>query len=314
MSREKTGPLYVKNIYPPLSVMNQNTGFWQDRKKEWLNLGIESELGREGVKTFNTGDFVEKTITNSKSDYRMKNISIFDPFLCELAYQWFSPKDGVIFDPFCGGSVRGIVSSYLDRKYIGIDLSEKQIEANKKQLNIVDDKQYKPVWIYDDSMNMDNHIPDNSVDFMFSCPPYHDLEVYTDDERDLSNMDYDSFLNSYGKIISKSYNKLKDNRFVGFVVTELRDHKSGGYKNFLMDTIKCFEDAGYTFYNDVVILQTTGTKALVAQKLWDNNRKITRRHQNFLVFLKGDGKLAKQDMTEIEKVNLNNKNIGKFFE
>ena len=306
-SREKTGPLYVKNIYPPLSILNQNTGFWQDRKKEWLGLGIQSELGREGVKTFNTGDFIENHSGQFGADFhKMPSISIFDPFLCELAYQWFSPKDGIVFDPFCGGSVRGIVSSYLDRKYIGIDLSEKQIEANKKQLNVVDDKQYKPVWIYDDSMNMDNHIPDNSVDFMFSCPPYHDLEVYTDDERDLSNMDYDSFLHNYGKIISNSYSKLKDNRFAGFVVTELRDHKSGGYKNFLSDTISCFEDAGYTFYNDIIIAQTTGTKALVAQKLWDNNRKITRRHQNFLVFIKGDGKLAKQDMTEIEKIDLTN--------
>ena len=101
--------------------------------------------------------------------------------------------------------------------------------------------------------------------------------------------------------------------FAGFVVTELRDHKSGGYKNFLSDTISCFEDAGYTFYNDIIIAQTTGTKALVAQKLWDNNRKITRRHQNFLVFIKGDGKLAKQDMTEIEKIDLTNNNSTKIW-
>ena len=313
MARSDTGPLYMKNIYPPLSVFNQNTGFWQDRKREWLKLGIESELGREGVSTFNTGEFVENTITNSESDYRMKNISIFDPFICELAYQWFSPEGGIVLDPFCGGSVRGIVASYTDRKYIGIDLSCKQIDANNKQLNIVSDKKYKPVWLVDDSENIDKHVPDGSVDFVFSCPPYHDLEVYTDDERDLSNMSYDEFLGKYSKIISKSYNKLKDNRFAAFVVTELRDYKTGGYKNFLSDTIRCFEDAGFIWYNDIVILQTTGTKALVAQKLWDNNRKITRRHQNFLVFLKGDGKLAKQDMTDIQKVDINKNTLERFF-
>tara|TARA_R100000353_G_scaffold175892_1_gene147643 strand:- start:455 stop:1390 length:936 start_codon:yes stop_codon:yes gene_type:complete len=305
-SSEKTRPLYEKNIYPPLSILNQDTGFWKARKKEWLNLGIESELGREGVTAFNMGNgwMEDKDIKGCVH----KHISIFDPFLCELAYQWFSPRDGVIFDPFAGGSVRGIVSSYLDRKYIGIDLSEKQIEANKKQLNIVDDKQYKPTWICDDAMNMDNHISDNSVDFMFSCPPYHDLEIYTDNKKDLSNMDYDSFLHNYGNIISNSYSKLKDNRFAGFVVTELREQKSGGYKNFLSDTISCFEDAGYTFYNDMIIMQTIGSKALIAQRSWDINRKITRRHQNFLVFIKGDGKLAKQDMTEIEKIDLTNNN------
>ena len=205
------------------------------------------------------------------------------------------------------------VNQHTWEKYIGIDLSDKQIDANNKQLNIVSDKKYKPVWLVDDSENMDKHIPDGSVDFVFSCPPYHDLEVYTDDERDLSNMSYDAFLDKYSKIISKSYNKLKDNRFAAFVVTELRDYKTGGYKNFLSDTIRCFEDAGFIWYNDIVILQTTGTKALVAQKLWDNNRKITRRHQNFLVFLKGDGKLAKQDMTDIQKVDINKNTLERFF-
>jgi len=312
MSREKSGPLYTKNIHPPLSVMNQNTGFWQDRKKEWISLGIESEIGRENIKTFNTGEWVENNIKSDK-DYRMPNISIFDPFLCELAYQWFSPKDGIVLDPFCGGSVRGIVSSYLDRKYIGIDLSERQIEANKEQIDIVSNKEHKPNWIHDDSLNLDNHVDDNSVDFIFSCPPYHDLEVYTDDERDLSRMSYDKFMDNYRKIIHKCYSKLKDNRFAGFVITELRDPKTGGYKNFLLDTITAFEDAGFVFYNDIILIQTTGTKALVAQKLWDNNRKITRRHQNFLLFIKGDGKKAKQDMSDIERINLEGSSLEEFY-
>jgi ParB-like nuclease domain len=33
---------------PPFSVLNAREGWWQDRKKAWLALGIESELGRGG--------------------------------------------------------------------------------------------------------------------------------------------------------------------------------------------------------------------------------------------------------------------------
>lgn len=39
-------------IVPPFSVLDARQGYWQDRKRAWLSLGIESELGR-GV---NLGD------------------------------------------------------------------------------------------------------------------------------------------------------------------------------------------------------------------------------------------------------------------
>ena len=35
--------------YPPFSVLNARDGWWQDRKRAWLALGIESELGRGGA-------------------------------------------------------------------------------------------------------------------------------------------------------------------------------------------------------------------------------------------------------------------------
>lgn len=34
--------------YPPFSVLNAREGWWQSRKRQWLALGIESELGRGG--------------------------------------------------------------------------------------------------------------------------------------------------------------------------------------------------------------------------------------------------------------------------
>lgn len=34
--------------YPPFSVLNAREGWWQERKRQWLALGIESELGRGG--------------------------------------------------------------------------------------------------------------------------------------------------------------------------------------------------------------------------------------------------------------------------
>jgi len=40
------GSLAGRFLIPPFSVLNAREGWWQDRKRFWLNLGIKSELGR----------------------------------------------------------------------------------------------------------------------------------------------------------------------------------------------------------------------------------------------------------------------------
>ena len=39
--------LFDEFIMPPFSVLDRRGGKWQTRKKQWLALGIQSELGRD---------------------------------------------------------------------------------------------------------------------------------------------------------------------------------------------------------------------------------------------------------------------------
>ena len=55
------GPLAVRFQWPPFSVLDARSGPWQDRKRAWLSLGIQSELGRGG------GTWVESA-TGSHAD------------------------------------------------------------------------------------------------------------------------------------------------------------------------------------------------------------------------------------------------------
>ncbi len=41
--------LFDKFLVPPFSVLDARQGYWQERKKQWLSLGIQSELGRGGI-------------------------------------------------------------------------------------------------------------------------------------------------------------------------------------------------------------------------------------------------------------------------
>ncbi len=218
--------------------------------------------------------------------------SIFDPVLCELAYRWFSPPGGTVLDPFAGGSVRGIVASKLGRQYVGVELRAEQVEANCAQCSeICGDDEHPPAWVCGDSRNIDKHCADVDADMVFSCPPYADLERYSDDPADLSTMDYADFRAVYFEIIAKACARLRPDRFACFVVGEVRDNK-GAYIDFVGDTVQAFRDAGLAYYNEAILITAAGSLPIRAGKQFSSSRKLGKTHQNVLVFVKGDGKRA----------------------
>lgn len=243
-----------------------------------------------GAKDFGTeGNASEQTGT-----------SIFDPVLCEIAYRWFCPPGGLIVDPFAGGSVRGIVASKLGRRYIGCDLRQEQIDANQaqaKELLNADDQ--TPDWRCIDSVGIDRELSGIEADFLFSCPPYADLEVYSDDPKDLSTMAYADFKTAYFEIIRKSCALLKNDSFACFVVGDVRD-KKGNYLNFVGDTVTAFIDAGMAYYNEAILITAVGSLPIRSGRTFSASRKLGKTHQNVLVFLKGNAKKASEKIGECE--------------
>jgi hypothetical protein len=139
---------------PPFSILDARQGYWQDRKRAWLALGIQSEVGRgdnllkfsDTVLQPDKGKRLAKTFgTEGNVAGDWTGTSIFDPVLCELAYRWFCGADGEILDPFSGGSVRGIVAAWLGRNYTGIDLRREQVVANREQWAAIRELSKAPV-------------------------------------------------------------------------------------------------------------------------------------------------------------------------
>lgn len=219
--------------------------------------------------------------------------SIFDPALCEILYKWFCPEEGAVLDPFAGGSVRGIVAGKLKRKYVGIELRAEQVAANRQQSGeLIQLGERIPDWIAGDSsvvLAQGSDVLDQFTpyDFVFSCPPYHDLEQYSEDPRDLSAVPWEEFLEKYREIIRLSVERLAENRFACFVVSEIR-HSSGFYKGLVAETVRAFEDAGALFYNDLILLNSPASASMRAPRIFGSLRKCVRIHQNVLVFFKGN--------------------------
>lgn len=274
-------PLVDKFLVPPFSVFDTKQGYWQRRKNEWKAIGLQSEAGRDaGLLGGGLKELAKKQGSS------LTGTSVFDPVLCEVVYNWYCPNNGTVFDPFAGGSVRGVVAEMLGRKYIGIDLSEKQIDAN--QMN-ADKLGVCPVWHCDDSRNADSYIDDETADLLFSCPPYHNLEKYSNHPLDLSNMNYSDFIAAYCDIIATACRKLKENRFAVWVVGDIRDTK-GVYRDFPGVTKRIFKDNGLQLYNESILLEQYGTAPMRAGKQFTAKRKVVKVHQLVLVFYKGDVK------------------------
>jgi hypothetical protein len=292
------GAMCQRFIEPPFTTLDQRSGRWQDRKRDWLALGLQGEVGR--------GDDLLKFSQAATSGYgkggsELPNTSIFDPVLCELFYSWYMPEKPTlgILDPFAGGSVRGIVAGRLGYQYVGIDLRQEQIDANVKQA-IEIPCQPNPHWICGDSVNLESMVGDE-YDLLLTCPPYWNLERYSDDRRDLSTLDnWNDFVIKYQRIMLLAARRLKSQRFAIVVVGNIRDDE-GFIRDMRQPTASAVMGAGFKLYNEFVLLTPIGSLPLRVNGQFSKGRKAGSAHQYVMCFFRGNPESIRCDFTEFEQ-------------
>lgn len=227
--------------------------------------------------------------------------SIFDPVLTETVISWYTAESDSILDPFAGGSVRGIVAGELNRRYTGVELRAEQIEANQEQGVAIAPK-IMPLWICGDSVNIQT-LAEGEYDFILTCPPYGNLEIYSDDPSDISNMTDADFDKTYSEILHNTVAMLKQDRFAAVVVGNYRN-KKGFLRDLVGLTVRAMEDAGAYYYNDFVVVTPIGSLPIRAGQPFQKSRKMGRTHQYLLIFCKGDPKKATERLGDVEIADL----------
>lgn len=260
----------------PFTVFDVKEQSWRERKQWWNNKGILPPL--EPLQS--------KSMVNMPDDKFIKTASTFDPVLCEMMYRWYCPEGGTILDPFAGGSVRGIVAGYLGYKYTGIDIRPEQVASNIDQASRILGPGKQPEWIAGSSnvVLFEQFLADRRFDMLFTCPPYFNLEVYSDIEGDLSNMEWPAFIGTYRSIIRKACALLKKDAMAIIVVGEVRA-RNGYLYGFVPATVKAFEDCGLKYYNEAV-LETPVVSAQKRASSTMRHGKLVKVHQNVLMFKK----------------------------
>lgn len=315
-------------VVPPFTVLDGRQGYWRDRKREWLSLGIRSLEGRDwnvmtdgGVAAMEVdrrnrskrrkpavgvagtayslqGLALPKGSAQSLPDYA--GASILDPVLIEVLYRWFSRPHARTLDVFAGGTGTGVVGAALGRRYVGVEIRPTQVKANRAQWKRIRQDVEKspwprghrvtaPTWVLGNSLNL-SKIVKGKFDFVISHPPYYDLEKYSTVAGDLSSYrNYEMFLRDYRKIIANAVGVLRPNSFAAIVVGDVRD-KNGALRGLPAATVKAFADAGAVLYNAAFYITPLTTLPIRTSAQFHRRRKLGKGHQDVLVFWKGAAK------------------------
>lgn len=312
-------------VVPLFSILDTRKGYWQQRKKMWREqIGDMGESRNDKLITsleikfkdlyqrtrkhreelgISFKEYIDKYISaevleHEASKVLSKGVSLFDPVLSETMCKWFTPYEGAkIFDCFAGDTYKGLVFAMCGFSFRGIELRQEQVDINNR---VLEGRGLDVEYICDDGRNVAQHIAPESQDLLFSCPPYFDLEKYSDLENDASNQDsYEDFIKILENAFKAAVGCLKDNRFAVIVVGDVRDKSTGFYYDFCGDIKRIFKEAGMPLYNEIILVETGASTALRAGRYMES-RKVGKMHQNVLVFYKGNTKEIKNNFKKIE--------------
>lgn len=321
-SKPANSSLNDRFIVPPFSILDTRKGYWQERKKKWRELiGDNGESRNDTLITspeikykdlyqrtrqhreelgISFKEYLDKYVPDDVKEREASKVlsagvSLLDPVMAEIVCRWFGQDNCKTFDCFAGDSVFGYVSAHLGNEFIGIELRPEQARLNNERVEGMTAR-----YINDDGQNVAQHIAPDSQDLLFSCPPYFDLEKYSDLENDASNQDsYEDFIKILENAFKAAVGCLKDNRFAVIVVGDVRDKSTGFYYDFCGDIKRIFKEVGMQLYNEIILVETGASTALCAGRYMES-RKVAKMHQNILVFYKGKTKEIKNNFKKIE--------------
>lgn len=264
--------------YLPVSIFNENKGEAMAVKKYWRKLyNVQSDL-------FDIGRNAKRpplvwADKYCKGDFN-HGMSIFSEPLCQfLISAFFEPGEGRVLDPFAGGPTRGLITEFNGYDYLGVDLSQRQIDYNNQIIDRAIQLGYlrkRPQYVVGDSLEELDKIP-GEFDYLLTCPPYHDLEVYSDHDKDLSNMPVEIFAESYREIIKKAA-KLVNKRMI-FVVGNTSKC------NLYIETVNACQESGFSLKSECIRMSPIGLKA-IGLNILKRVKNVVKIHEYCLVFEK----------------------------
>lgn len=254
-----------------------STTIWQvdelikRRVRDWRRL--TGETGHSGAR--------DETFRKDHNSVYTGTHSVFPAPLMEMIIvRYGGPVGSHILDAFAGGPPRGLVSCIMGHRYTGFEVRPEQIEENEALLKKL--KLKGAQYVQSDGRFLDI---DERFDCAITCPPYYDLEVYSDRPEDISTLgNYAEFNASMWLCAHSHFERLKPGAFACIIVGLFRD-KRGELIDFPAHTVENFREAGFDYWQHIILSKNFASAAVRAGNAWKGH-KLVPRHENLLIFRK----------------------------
>lgn len=262
--------------HPPYSILDAAGGWWQNRRTYWTACGIKDAGQRPTI--VNIG--APQASHSSGNPEAVPATSQFSPVLTELLLNYYSKPGDTILDPFCGGPIRGAVSAMMDRKYVGIDVRQEQIDINKTTY-----PELAHLWHHGDATDhndIGSVMGKTGANMVLTCPPYHDLEHYSEQTNDLSNLGWYDFLQAHQEAIRIAASHLNPYGFLCWVIGDIRA-PNGTLRLLPQHAATHIQNADLTIWNHHIVRQPLVTAPSRWERSWRASMKATMTHTEILV-------------------------------
>ena len=229
------------------------------KMKTPMEIWEDEEHLEKGINKILTGTFFKQKSANNITDSDMRAmlrrysgtqmVSNFRPTAAATLYDIFVDKDsplegteaGTVWDPSMGygGRLMGAIAAGVN--YIGTDPCVPTYQGLEKIRDEYGHSHKKYTLLRQGS---ETYIPEeNSLDFVFTSPPYLGHEQYGDEEEQSFKKFpvQDQWRNGFLlQTIKNAYRGLKPGKYAGFNVANVKS-----YKTFEEDTYDCMVEAGF---------------------------------------------------------------------
>ena len=182
----------------------------------------------------------------------------WSPYIPRNLLLRYSNEGNLILDQFAGGGTTLVEAKLLNRNVIGVDINNNALERCKEKCNFEYENSGKVYFHEADARNL-NFIPDESIDFICTHPPYANIIKYSEDiENDLSHLKVKDFLIEMEKVASESYRVLKKDKFCAILMGDTR--QKGHIIPMSFEVMKIFEKVGFKT-KEIIIKEQHNCKA-----------------------------------------------------
>lgn len=197
----------------------------------------------------------------------------------------YSKVGDLILDQFVGGGTTLVEAKLLDRNIIGIDINPEALKRCKEKCAFDYESDSKVYIRKGDARKLD-FIPNESIDFICTHPPYADIIQYSNDIiEELSHLSEKEFLLSMKDVAKESYRVLKRKKYCVVLIGDIR--RNGHVIPLSFQVMEVFQKEGFLL-KEIIIKEQHNCKS--TEKWREKSEKynfLLLAHEFLFVFERG---------------------------